>query len=52
MQFALVQWIMDMLTNQTTIDHIISHRQLDVSHRVFELVLPPVIMKMDVMQKM
>ena len=52
MQFALVQWIMDMLTNQATIDHIISHRKLDVSHRVFELVLPPVIMKMDVMQKM
>ena len=52
MQFALIQWIMDTLTNQTIIDEILAKNNLKVKNTPFTLVLPPFFMKMEVMDKM
>ena len=52
MQFALIQWVMDTLTNQTIIDEIIAKNNLKVKNTPFTLVLPPFFMKMEVMDKM
>lgn len=51
-QFALIQRVMDLLTNQSVIDEIISKNNLKVKNTPFSLVLPPFFMKMEVMDKM
>lgn len=52
LQFALMQWVMDLLTNQDVIDDIIATNNLTVSNKPFSLILPPFFMKMEVMDKM
>jgi seryl-tRNA synthetase len=52
MQFALIQRVMDLLTDQKIIDEIIAKNNLNVKNTPFSLVLPPFFMKMDVMDKM
>lgn len=52
LQFALIQWVMDILTNQAIIDEIIAKNNLKVKNTPFSLVLPPFFMKMEVMDKM
>lgn len=52
LQFAMIQWVMDTLTNQEIIDNIIASNSLKVKNTPFSLVLPPFFMKMDVMDKM
>ncbi len=52
LQFALIQWVMDNLTNQEVIDSIIQKNNLKVKNTPFSLILPPFFMKMEVMDKM
>jgi seryl-tRNA synthetase len=52
MQFAIVNRVMQTLTNQEIIDQIIKNNNLQVSNKPFSPVIPPVIMKREVMQKM
>jgi seryl-tRNA synthetase len=52
LQFALMQWVMDLLTNQDVINDIIEKHNLTVSNKPFSLILPPFFMKMEVMDKM
>lgn len=52
LQFALIQWVMDLLTNQEVINDIIKSHNLSVNNKPFSLVLPPFFMKMEVMDKM
>jgi seryl-tRNA synthetase len=52
LQFALIQWVMDNLTDQKVIDEIITKNNLKVKNTPFSLVLPPFFMKMEVMDKM
>lgn len=52
LQFALIQRVMDTLTNQEVIDEIIKKNNLKVKNTPFSLVLPPFFMKMEVMDKM
>ena len=52
LQFALMQWVMDKLTDQAVIDSIIAKNNLKVKNTPFSLILPPFFMKMDVMDKM
>lgn len=52
LQFALIQWVMDTLTNQEVINEIIAKNNLKVKNTPFSLVLPPFFMKMEVMDKM
>lgn len=52
MQFALIQWVMDLLTDQKVIDEIIAKNNLKVKNTPFSLILPPFFMKMEVMDKM
>lgn len=52
MQFAIINRVMQTLTNQEVIDQIIATNKLQVSNKPFSPVIPPVIMKREVMQKM
>ncbi len=52
LQFGLMQWVMDTLTDQKIIDEIISNNNLKIKNTPFSLVLPPFFMKMEVMDKM
>jgi seryl-tRNA synthetase len=52
LQFAMIQWVMDTLTNQTVIDDIIARAGLRIKNTPFSLVLPPFFMKMSVMDQM
>jgi seryl-tRNA synthetase len=52
LQFAMIQWVMDTLTNQEVIDEIIARAGLSVKNTPFSLVLPPFFMKMSVMDQM
>lgn len=52
LQFAMINFVMNALTDQATIDHIIQTNNLKVKNTPFSLVLPPFFMKMDVMDKM
>lgn len=52
LQFAMIQWVMDSLSNQTIIDEIITKNNLKVKNTPFSLILPPFFMKMEVMDKM
>lgn len=52
LQFAIVNWVFQTLTNQEVIDQIIKNNNLKVSNKPFSAVIPPVLMKREVMQKM
>ncbi|MEI7477454.1 MAG: hypothetical protein WCJ81_02805 [bacterium] len=52
LQFAMIQWVMDSLTDQAIIDEIIKKNNLKVKNTPFSLILPPFFMKMEVMDKM
>ena len=52
LQFGLIQWVMNTLTDQKIIDEIIAKNNIKVKNTPFTLVLPPFFMKMDVMDKM
>lgn len=52
LQFAIVNRVFQTLSNQSIIDQIISDNNLDVSNKPFSAVIPPVIMKKEVMKKM
>lgn len=54
MQWALLTWVNMQLTDQSVIDTILAKYNLTgkVSNNPFELVIPPVFTRIDVMQKM
>lgn len=54
MQRALQMWINKELTNQDTIDKILTKANLKdkLSNKPFELVIPPVFTRIDIMKKM
>lgn len=54
LQWALLTWINSQLTDQSIIDKILQKYNLSgkVSNKPFELVIPPVFTRIDVMQKM
>lgn len=52
LQFGLMQWVMELLTDEKILDEIIRKNNLKVSNKPFSLVLPPFFMKMEVMDKM
>jgi seryl-tRNA synthetase len=54
MQWALQMWINKELTNQDTINKILERSGLSgkISNKPFELVIPPVFTRIDVMTKM
>lgn len=52
LQFAMIQWVMDSLSDQKIIDEIIAKNNLKVKNTPFSLILPPFFMKMEVMDKM
>ena len=47
LQFAIMQWVMSVLTSQETLQYIISSNNLNVSPKPFVPVLPPAIVKTD-----
>jgi seryl-tRNA synthetase len=52
LQFALVQWIMDTLTDQAFIDGIIAENNLKVSNEPFLPVLPPFLLRTELYDAM
>jgi seryl-tRNA synthetase len=52
LQFALIQWVLSVLQNNTLIESIIKQANLSLSNKVYTPVLPPVLMKSDVMKRM
>lgn len=52
LQFAIVNWVFQTLSDQDIINQIIKNNNLNVSNKPFSAIIPPVIMKREVMQKM
>lgn len=52
MQFALIQWVMSVLQNQDTIHQIMRTAGLELDTKNYLPVLPPVMMKPEVMKRM
>ncbi len=52
LQFAIIQRVMNTLTNQVIIDQIIKDNNLQVSNKPFTPILTPYFMKMEIMNKM
>jgi seryl-tRNA synthetase len=52
MQFALIQFVLGILTNEKTVAKIIKDNKLSISHKPFSPVVPPVMIKPEVMQRM
>lgn len=52
MQFALIQFIMDKLTDQTFIDEVIAENKLNVSNKLFIPVLPPLMLRTELYDAM
>ena len=52
LQFGLMQWVMELLTDTQVLDEIIAKNNLKVKNTPFTLILPPFFMKMEVMDKM
>ncbi len=52
LQFALIQWVFSILTNEETLKNIIDEAGLTVSPKAFVPILPPVMMKSAVMNRM
>ena len=45
LQFALIQWVMDTLSDISVLDHVIAEHGLSVSNKPFVPVLPPYMIK-------
>lgn len=52
LQFALIQFVMDKLTDQVFIDEVIAENNLDVSNKPFLPVLPPLMLRTDLYDAM
>jgi seryl-tRNA synthetase len=52
LQFALIQWVLSVLQNNTLIESIAKQVNLSIANKVYTPVLPPVLMKSDVMKRM
>ncbi len=52
LQFALVQWVFSVLTNEQTLQSIITKAKLSVSSRPFVPVVPPLMIRPDVFERM
>ena len=52
LQFALIQWVLSVLQNNTLIESIAKQANLSISNTVYTPVLPPVMMRPDVMKRM
>lgn len=52
LQFAILQFVFNTLTSQSTLESIIKENSLKVSSKPFVPMLPPVIMKKEIMKKM
>ena len=52
LQFALIQWVLSVLQNNTFIESIAKQANLSISNTVYTPVLPPVMMRPDVMKRM
>lgn len=52
LQFALIQHVLNTVTNQSIIQQIITKNNLSVTNKPFSPVIPPVMIKPEVMQKM
>jgi seryl-tRNA synthetase len=52
LQFALIQWVLSVLQNNTLIESIAKQANLNIPNTVYTPVLPPVLMKSDVMKRM
>ena len=52
LQFALIQFVMDKLTNQAFIDEVIAENDLKVSNKLFVPVLPPLMLRTEMYDAM
>ena len=52
LQFAIVQFVMDKLSDQTFIDEVIAENNLEVSNKTFEPVLPPYMLRTELYDAM
>ncbi|MEY3470709.1 MAG: seryl-tRNA synthetase [Candidatus Parcubacteria bacterium] len=52
LQFALIQWVMSNLQDQSKIDKVLKTKALSVSNKAYTPVVPPVLMKPEVMKRM
>ena len=52
LQFALIQWVLSVLQNNTLIESIAKQANLNIPNKFYTPVLPPVLMKLDVMKRM
>jgi seryl-tRNA synthetase len=52
LQFALIQWVLSVLQNNTLIESIAKQANLNIPNKSYTPVLPPVLMKLDVMKRM
>lgn len=48
LQFAIMQWVMNELTSEATLNHIISSNGLQVSSKPFTPILPPAVIRTEV----
>lgn len=52
MQFAIVQWVMSVLTSRSALEHIVTEAGLSVDPKPFVPIVPPVMMRSQVMNRM
>jgi seryl-tRNA synthetase len=52
LQFALIQWVLSVLQNNILIESIAKQANLNIPNKFYTPVLPPVLMKLDVMKRM
>lgn len=52
LQYALVQFTFDVLTNETILKNIIKKKWLNISSKTFTIIIPPVIINQDTANKM
>jgi seryl-tRNA synthetase len=52
MQFALIQWVMSVLQNETIIQDIIDTAQLSLLAKTYTPIIPPILMKPEIMKQM
>lgn len=52
LQFAIIQFVMDKLTDQAFIDHVISKNNLKVSNKLFTPILPPFMIRTELYDAM
>lgn len=52
MQFAIVQWVMSVLTSRSELEHIVTEAGLSVDPKPFVPIVPPVMMRSQIMNRM